>query len=102
MSFCSMQSAYHMLVYSVFQSTKEERVCSINKDSASRFAKRIGAFVLKKAAVNIVLSKEVQLGDHTTFVGEVVEASSNPEKTPLTLSWMKVYYNEYKCNKAFS
>jgi flavin reductase (DIM6/NTAB) family NADH-FMN oxidoreductase RutF len=33
--------------------------------------------------LNAQLSKEVQLGDHTTFVGEVVEASSNADKAPL-------------------
>lgn len=30
-----------------------------------------------------ILSKEVTLGDHTTFVGEVIEASSNADKVPL-------------------
>jgi flavin reductase (DIM6/NTAB) family NADH-FMN oxidoreductase RutF len=41
--------------------------------------------MIKGAAVNFecTLSKEVQLGDHTTFVGEVVEASSNADKAPL-------------------
>lgn len=41
--------------------------------------------MIKGAAANIecALYKEVQLGDHTTFVGEVIEASSNPDKAPL-------------------
>jgi flavin reductase (DIM6/NTAB) family NADH-FMN oxidoreductase RutF len=44
--------------------------------------KKIRAVMIKGAAVNIecTLSKEVQLGDHTTFVGEVVEASSTIDK----------------------
>ena len=48
-------------------------------------AKKIRAVMIKGAAVNFecTLSKEVQLGDHTTFVGEVVEASSNADKEPL-------------------
>ena len=41
--------------------------------------------MIKGAVVNIecILSKEITLGDHTTFVGEVVEASNNHDKIPL-------------------
>jgi flavin reductase (DIM6/NTAB) family NADH-FMN oxidoreductase RutF len=48
-------------------------------------AKRIDSVMIKGAAVNIecILSKEITLGDHTTFVGEVIEASSDPDKAPL-------------------
>ena len=48
-------------------------------------AKRIEAIMIKGAAVNIecILSKEISLGDHTTFVGEVIEAYNNPDKVPL-------------------
>ena len=48
-------------------------------------AKKIHAIMIKGASVNIEckLIKEIVLGDHTTFVGEVVEASNNPEKAPL-------------------
>ena len=48
-------------------------------------AKKIRAIMIKGAAVNIecTLSKEVQPGDHTTFVGEVVAASSNADKGQL-------------------
>ena len=48
-------------------------------------AKRIEAIMIKGAAVNIecILSKEISLGDHTTFVGEVIEASNNPDKVSL-------------------
>jgi flavin reductase (DIM6/NTAB) family NADH-FMN oxidoreductase RutF len=47
--------------------------------------KRIETIMIKGAAVNIecILSKEISLGDHTTFVGEVIEASNNPDKVPL-------------------
>jgi flavin reductase (DIM6/NTAB) family NADH-FMN oxidoreductase RutF len=48
-------------------------------------AKRIQVVMIEGASVNIecTLIKEITLGDHTTFVGEVVEASNNPEKEPL-------------------
>ncbi|HMG38045.1 MAG TPA: flavin reductase family protein [Nitrososphaeraceae archaeon] len=48
-------------------------------------AKKIQGIMIKGASVNIEckLIKEIALGDHTTFVGEVIEASNNPEKTPL-------------------
>ena len=47
--------------------------------------KKIRAVMIKGAAVNIecTLSKEITLGDHTTFVGEVIEASNNADKVPL-------------------
>lgn len=47
--------------------------------------KKIRVVMIKGAAINIecVLSKEIMLGDHTTFVGEVIEASSNADKVPL-------------------
>ncbi len=48
-------------------------------------AKKIKATMIKGAAVNIecILSNAIPLGDHTTFVGEVMEASNNPDKVPL-------------------
>jgi flavin reductase (DIM6/NTAB) family NADH-FMN oxidoreductase RutF len=48
-------------------------------------AKKIKATMIKGAALNIecILSKEIPLGDHTTFVGEAIEASSNADKVPL-------------------
>lgn len=48
-------------------------------------AKRIIPLMIKGAAVNIEcrLYKEITLGDHITFIGEVIEASSNPDKVPL-------------------
>lgn len=48
-------------------------------------AKKIKPIMIKGAVVNIecILSKEITLGDHTTFVGEVVEASNNADKIPL-------------------
>ncbi len=48
-------------------------------------AKKIMPIMVKDAAVNIecVLSKEIVLGDHTTFVGDVIEASNNADKLPL-------------------
>ena len=48
-------------------------------------AKSIQAIMIKGASVNIEckLLKEITLGDHTTFVGEVIQASSNEEKLPL-------------------
>jgi flavin reductase (DIM6/NTAB) family NADH-FMN oxidoreductase RutF len=48
-------------------------------------AERITPIMIKGAVVNIecVLSQEIIIGDHTTFVGEVIEASNNPNKIPL-------------------
>jgi flavin reductase (DIM6/NTAB) family NADH-FMN oxidoreductase RutF len=48
-------------------------------------AKKINSLMLKGAALNIEcrLYREITLGDHITFVGEVVEASNNPDKVPL-------------------
>ena len=41
--------------------------------------------MVKGAALNIEcrLYKEITLGDHITYVGEVVDASNNPDKMPL-------------------
>jgi flavin reductase (DIM6/NTAB) family NADH-FMN oxidoreductase RutF len=48
-------------------------------------AKSINTLMIKGAAANIEckLSKEIVLGDHTEFVGEVVETSDNSDKSPL-------------------
>lgn len=48
-------------------------------------AKKIRAvIIIKGAAINIkcIPSKEITLGDHTTFVGEIIEASNNADKAP--------------------
>jgi len=48
-------------------------------------AKRINSLMVKDAALNIEcrLYREISLGDHITFVGEVVEAYNTPDKVPL-------------------
>ena len=48
-------------------------------------ANKINSLMVKGAALDIEcrLYKEITLGDHITFVGEVVEASNNPDKVPL-------------------
>ncbi len=48
-------------------------------------AKSIATLMIKGAAANFEckLQKEIVLGDHTAFVGEVVEGSNSPEKPPL-------------------
>ena len=50
-------------------------------------AKKINALMVDGAVLNLEckLFKEIPLGDHTMFVGEVVEASINRDKTPLAL-----------------
>jgi len=50
-------------------------------------AKKIKALMVKGAALNAEckLVNEYSLGDHTMFVGEVVEASNNPDKQSLAL-----------------
>ena len=48
-------------------------------------AKRINSLMVKGAVLNVEcrLYKEITLGDHITFVGEVVEVSNNPDKVPI-------------------
>ena len=50
-------------------------------------AKKINTMMVKEAVLNAEckLIKEIDLGDHIMFVGEVIEASINKEKTPLAL-----------------
>ncbi len=48
-------------------------------------ANKIKPFMVKDAALNIecILHKEIILGDHIMFVGEVIEASYDSERYPL-------------------
>ena len=48
-------------------------------------AKKIKALMVKDAVLNIEckLVQEIQLGTHTMFVGEIMEASINSTKTPV-------------------
>ncbi|OLD41912.1 MAG: hypothetical protein AUI60_00230, partial [Thaumarchaeota archaeon 13_1_40CM_2_39_4] len=64
-------------------------------------AKKIDALMVDGAVLNLEckLFKEISLGDHTMFVGEVVEASINRDKTPLALhggKYGQVVYNIQK------
>lgn len=67
-------------------------------------AKKIKVTMIKGAALNIecILSKEIPLGDHTTFIGEAIKASNNADKVPLAYHGGKVLRSEYKCYKTFS
>ena len=49
-------------------------------------AKQIKTLMVKDAVVNLEckLFQEIPLGDHTMFVGEIIEASLNSEREPLT------------------
>ena len=49
-------------------------------------AKNIGTMMVQGASVNLEckLFQEIPLGDHTLFVGEVLEGSLNPEEKPLS------------------
>ena len=55
-------------------------------------AKKIKVTMIKGAALNIecILSKEIPLGDHTTFIGEAIKASNNADKVPLAYHGGKV------------
>ena len=59
------------------------------EDLGYRFsqAKKINALMIEGAVLNLEckLFKEIPLGDHTMFVGEVIEASINQDKAPLAL-----------------
>jgi flavin reductase (DIM6/NTAB) family NADH-FMN oxidoreductase RutF len=61
-------------------------------------AKRINALMVKGAALNIECraDEEFTLGDHITFVGEVVDASNNPDK--IRLAYHKGKYWIMKTN----
>jgi flavin reductase (DIM6/NTAB) family NADH-FMN oxidoreductase RutF len=65
--------------------------------------KKIRVIMIKGAAVNIecILSKEITLGDHTIFVGEVIEASNNAEST-ISIPRRKIFHPEHKCSKTDS
>ena len=64
-------------------------------------ANRINVVMIKGASVNIEckLIKELTLGDHTTFIGEVVEASNNPQKEPLAYYEGKYFIMNEKVEK---
>ena len=50
-------------------------------------AKKIKTLMIQDAVLNLEckLIREILLGDHTMFVGEVLEASISPDKVPLVL-----------------
>jgi flavin reductase (DIM6/NTAB) family NADH-FMN oxidoreductase RutF len=84
---CSTDQSVMSSVAGGYTGSKYDKIGAL-KELGFEFykAKRIRrAVMIKGAAVNIecILSKEIPLGDHTTFVGEVVEASNNPDKIPL-------------------
>lgn len=61
-------------------------------------AEKIKALMIQDAVLNIEckLFKEISLGDHTMFVGEVVAASLNADKVPITYNkgkYGQVVYN---------
>ena len=61
-------------------------------------AKKIKALMVKDAVLNIEckLVKEIQLGTHIMFVGEVIEVSLNSSKTPL--AYHKGKYGQVEFN----
>lgn len=97
--------------YDNIKATKEFGVCIAStqqsvlsslagKDSGKRFdkikiaqelgihfssARKINAMMIEGASVQLEckLHQEIQLGDHTLFVGEVIEGNFNPEVKPL-------------------
>ena len=56
-------------------------------------AKTIGALMVQDAAVNLEckLFQEIALGDHTLFVGEVIEGSLTAEEKPLAYHYGKYW-----------
>jgi flavin reductase (DIM6/NTAB) family NADH-FMN oxidoreductase RutF len=64
-------------------------------------AKKINALMVDGAVLNLecILFKEISLGDHTMFVGKVVEASINQDKTPLALHGGKYGQVVHKVSK---
>jgi flavin reductase (DIM6/NTAB) family NADH-FMN oxidoreductase RutF len=85
-NFCSTDQSVMSSVAGGYTGSKYDKVAAL-KELGFEFykAKRIRALMINGAALNIecILSKELPLGDHTTFVGEVIEASNNSDKAPL-------------------
>jgi flavin reductase (DIM6/NTAB) family NADH-FMN oxidoreductase RutF len=83
---CSTDQSVMSSVAGGYTGSKYDKIAAL-RELGFEFqrAKRIGVLVIKEAALNIecTLLKELPLGDHTTFVGEVIEASNNPDKAPL-------------------
>jgi 3-hydroxy-9,10-secoandrosta-1,3,5(10)-triene-9,17-dione monooxygenase reductase component len=83
---CASDQSILASVAGGYTGSKYDKVNAL-KDLGFEFykAKKINSLMVKGAALNIEcrLYKEITLGDHITFVGEVVEASNNPDKVPL-------------------
>lgn len=83
---CSTDQSRMSSIAGRYTGTKFDKIKAL-EELGFKFYKgiKIAAPMINGAAVNIecVLSKEIPLGDHTTFIGEVVEASNNNEKEPL-------------------
>ncbi len=72
---------------------KEIDKISALKDLGFKFykAKKINVLMVQDSVLNIEckLIKKIPLGDHTMFVGEVLEATLNKEKTPIAYHQLK-------------
>ena len=70
------------------ESGKKVNKVSIAEELGFNFytAKKIGVMMVQDASVNLEckLFQEIPLGDHTLFVGEVIEGSVHPEEKPLS------------------
>ena len=83
---CSVEQSIMSSIAGGYTGNKHNKVEALNELGFEFYkAKQIDVLMVKGGSVNIEckLSKEIPLGDHTTFICEVVEASNNPEKEPL-------------------
>jgi len=85
-SLCAVDQSVMSSVSGGYSGSNYDKIKAL-KDLGFEFynAKKIRTLMVKGAAMNAEckLVNEYSLGDHTMFVGEVVEASNNPDKEPL-------------------
>jgi len=83
---CSMDQSVMSSIAGGYSGKEYDKISAL-KELGFEFykANKIRAPMIKGATMNAEckLLKEFPLGDHTMFVGEVVEASDNPDKEPL-------------------
>ena len=83
---CSTDQSRMSSIAGGYSGTKFDKIKALEELGFKFYkGKKIAAPMINGASVNIecVLSKEIPLGDHTTFIGEVVDALNNNDKEPL-------------------
>ncbi len=85
-SLCASDQASFSSIAGGSSGKNVDKIASLKKLGVVFYAgKQINVPMVESAAVNVEckLVKKITLGDHTMFVGEIVEASSNESKQPI-------------------